>query len=399
MKSTDEQNQPGHAGERRTGRGRQVVFLLIVLASVAGAAGYAAFAAWRAQAAAARSPGPAVQPVAALPADRPGSAASATTAVAAASAAQVPPQVRAGTTVPPAPAGPEPAHPFVLFRSTALDDQYGRVNMEVLDPTPGPRLGTPLQCDRVHFAAGRGICLEAKRGALTTYHAHVFDREFRVLHSVALAGPPSRARVSPDGKLAAMTVFVSGHSYGGVDFTTRTSVLDTASGAWVAEDLEKFDVALEGATTRSNDFNFWGITFARDSRHFYATLGTAGKTFLVEGDLASSRMRIVRADVECPSLSPDNRRIAFKRRLPGAGPPAWQLRVLDLASGNETALAAETRSVDDQVEWLDDHHVLYGLPSEAPQSAASTNVWALSARGSGAPRLLLPMAASPAVVR
>ena len=39
--------------------------------------------------------------------------------------------------------------------------------------------------------------------------------------------------------------------------------------------------------SRRADFNFWGVTFARDGNRFYATLGTGGKTYLVEGDVAA----------------------------------------------------------------------------------------------------------------
>ena len=63
-------------------------------------------------------------------------------------------------------------------------------------------------------------------------------------------------------------------------------------------------------------------------------------------------------NVECPSLSPDGTRVAYKRRTGSATRP-WRLTVLDLATMRETPLA-EPRSVDDQAEWLDDDHVLYG---------------------------------------
>jgi hypothetical protein len=55
----------------------------------------------------------------------------------------------------------------------------------------------------------------------------------------------------------------------------------------------------------------------------------------------------------------------------------------------ETPLA-ETRSVDDQAEWLDDEHVLYGLDE---------SIWTVPADGSGAPQLFARRADSPAVVR
>ena len=71
------------------------------------------------------------------------------------------------------------------------------------------------------------------------------------------------------------------------------------------------------------------------------------------------------------------------------------MAVLDLATLQETALA-ETHSVDDQIEWLDDDQILYALPDETSEAIA--NVWALPADG-GAPRLLLPQAELPAVVR
>jgi hypothetical protein len=63
--------------------------------------------------------------------------------------------------------------------------------------------------------------------------------------------------------------------------------------------------------------------------------------------------------------------------------------VLDLETKREVALA-ETRSVDDQVEWLDDDRILYGLIQD---------VWVVRADGSGVPRIYIPNALSPAVVR
>jgi hypothetical protein len=55
----------------------------------------------------------------------------------------------------------------------------------------------------------------------------------------------------------------------------------------------------------------------------------------------------------------------------------------------ETALA-ETRSFDDQAEWLDDDHVVYGLDGQ---------VWVVPADGGGSPERFLRSADSPAVVR
>ena len=210
----------------------------------------------------------------------------------------------------------------------------------------------------------------------------MFDHGFQILHSYPLAGPPSRARVSPDGRLAAVTVFVTGHSYASTGFVTRTSIIDIAGGRMIVDDLEKLEVHHEGEVIKAPDFNFWGVTFTADGRRFYATLGTAGKTLLIEGDIAERRARVLKDDVECPSLSPDNRRIAFKRRQPDAGPGRfkWGLHVLDLSTGQETALAAETRNVDDQVEWLGNDRLLYGMPEDGAAASAATNVWSIAHR-------------------
>jgi hypothetical protein len=52
--------------------------------------------------------------------------------------------------------------------------------------------------------------------------------------------------------------------------------------------------------------------------------------------------------------------------------------------------------VDDQVEWLDDDRVVYGLPRD---ESALTDVWVVPADGGGRPSVLVPRAWSPAVVR
>ena len=100
-------------------------------------------------------------------------------------------------------------------------------------------------------------------------------------------------------------------------------------------------------------------------------------------------------------ISPDNTRVAFKRRIAtgSAGRVLWRLHVLELATGRITALAKEARNVDDQVEWLNNGEVLYALPAEAVQASASTDTWAMPIDGLGVPRKLLPMAFSPTVVR
>ncbi len=62
----------------------------------------------------------------------------------------------------------------------------------------------------------------------------------------------------------------------------------------------------------------------------------------------------------------------------------------------EQPIAAETRSIDDQLEWLDDAHVLYTVPR--PGSAIS-DVWVAPIEGASGARVFLHEADSPSVVR
>jgi hypothetical protein len=285
--------------------------------------------------------------------------------------------------------------PVVLFRSTGLDASYGDVVMAPFDD-PARRLGdTGLQCERVYFSAGMGLCLDVDRGLVTTARARMFDDQFRVLHDIPLNGIPSRARLSPSGRLGATTTFVSGHSYAATSFSTETTLLDVVNGVPLGT-LEELDVWRDGSRIQAPDFNFWGVTFARDDDRFYATLATGGKTYLVEGSIAAHAVQVIHESVECPSLSPDETRVAFKRRVDHGGPPHWQPYVLDLRTHTETALA-EGRGIDDQIEWLDESRILYALPESSP--SAVTHVWSVPADGSGQPVLFLENAASPVVVR
>lgn len=292
----------------------------------------------------------------------------------------------------------------VLFRDTAQQRSFGRLAVTDGGGT-APRQIADLKCSRVAFAGGRGVCLTIKRNVISNYSALVFNERFEVERTVQLAGIPSRTRVSPGGRIAATTVFVFGHSYADGAFSTRTSFIDLDSGE-IIDNMERFTVLNHGESFAAVDFNFWGVTFVDDER-FFATLGTGGKTFLVDGDVTTRTANVLREGVECPSLSPDGRRIAFKKQVSaGIGPLRWRLSVLELATGREYELA-ETRSVDDQVSWLDDERILYSLTADGEptpstddgQSTVSTNVWVAAADGGGRPEIYLENASSPVVVR
>lgn len=250
------------------------------------------------------------------------------------------------------------------------------------------RRSRDLACERVYFAAGHGICMGVAPSGVD-YTASVFDDKLAPQHSMRLTGLPSRARVSADGRYGAMTVFVSGDAYlsSPTAFSTRTYLLDMKSGKTI-EQLEQFDVSRDGAPFDAVDFNFWGITFdPTDSDHFYATLGTGDDHYLVEGSVRGREMRVLRDGVECPSLSPDGKRIAFKSRIEGTN--RWRLHVLDLATLEDHPVA-EKRSIDDQAEWLDNDTLVY---------SDGTNVYTVPADGGGEAVLLVRDATSPVALR
>jgi dipeptidyl aminopeptidase/acylaminoacyl peptidase len=268
----------------------------------------------------------------------------------------------------------------LLFRDTAT----GRVGAVPLGETTAKPQLSGLKCDRFAVAKQTAVCLAVRPGTLPAVtDVLVLDDHLAVRHTETLPGTPSRARVSPDGKRVYWTLFVTGDSYAQTGFSTRAGLYDVDTGRLV-KTIEELPVFIGGNRYFAHDANYWGITFAPDGNRFYATLGSKGKTYLVEGDYARYQGKALRENVECPSLSPDGKRVAFKKKVSDG---AWRLSVLELGTLKETELA-ETRSVDDQALWQDDGTILYGLDDA---------VWAVPADGSGSPRRLVGGAASPAV--
>jgi len=281
----------------------------------------------------------------------------------------------------------------IVFRDLDRHDtsNWGRVAAAPLASAGNRRLVGTLRCERVYVQSGRGLCLAKGGGFGTLYNAEVLDAHFNVLHRIAIAGIPSRARISRDGRYGATTTFVAGHSYSTPGkFSTQTLLIDMKSGKAIT-DLERFKVTIDGKLVDKPDVNFWGVTFWRtDSNRFYATLATGGKTYLIEGNIAQRTARALHTNVECPSLSPDGTRIAYKKLVelaPGT-PRIWHLHVLDLRTMKDTALA-EPGAIDDQAEWLGNNVVVYGSGEE---------IKAVRADGTGQPVELVAAADSPAVV-
>jgi hypothetical protein len=286
------------------------------------------------------------------------------------------------------------AQPHIVFRSTAIGDEYGRVAVVALDAPSGARAFTPANCDRVYARQSEAVCLYAKPGLVTTYRAEVLGADWSVKQSLPLSGVPSRTRISPDSSLVATTTFVTGHDYSSPG-TFSTETLVTRIGSKTSTNVESFRLTVDGKQITASDRNVWGVTFLDDD-NFYATAASGDKTWLVKGSLSAKTLTALREDAECPSISPDHTRIAFKTRN-GHEKGQWNVAVYDIATGKATILS-EAHSVDDQIEWLDDTQVLYGLPRSGNGPSAS-DVWTAKADGSGTPQLFIPDAWSPAVVR
>ncbi|MFJ5925267.1 TolB family protein [Kitasatospora sp. NPDC092948] len=285
----------------------------------------------------------------------------------------------------------EPAGRQLLLRNLAWGPHRDEVAAVPADRPDGPRTASGVKCLRFHAAAGTGICLQAEHGALDdTYHASVLDASLHEVRRFPAPGIPTRARVSPSGRLVGWTVFVSGDSYAGTDFSTRTAIVDTRNWQFY-DNLETFQVLKDGRPVRASDLNVWGVTFAADDNRFYATVATGGQTYLVQGDLAARTLTTLHQNVECPSLSPDGTRIAYKKRVAGADPAApWRLYVLDLATMAETA-TAEQRNIDDQALWSGNGTLLYSLPGDY-----GSDLWTVPADGTGTPAVLVHSAVAPA---
>ena len=285
----------------------------------------------------------------------------------------------------------EGGEPFVAFRTLdrANPANYGRFAVAPLTPEgPGKAVLAGPVCERVTFRAGSGMCL-ARAGA-TTFPAIQLDANMKVVHRYTMAGVPSRTRISPDGHWAGITAFLTGHSYASPgQFSTAATIVDLKTGK-VVGDLEKdFKVYDDGKLIDARDRNYWGLTFAADGDTFYATVATGSThTWLIKGSIKAKTANTIHANVECPSLSPDGTRIGYKKAV-GHNPTVWHFTVLDLKTGHETP-TAEARPIDDQVEWLDDQHLLY---------RDGETTWVVNADGTGEARLWMKTSDSPAVVR
>ncbi|HEX9226513.1 MAG TPA: hypothetical protein VF885_07625 [Arthrobacter sp.] len=284
----------------------------------------------------------------------------------------------------------------VLFRNTAPGQGYGTIGTVPLSDPAGERALAGVACDRVYGTLQYIVCLKTSRGLVTSFEAVLLNAEWQPTRSWALPGIPSRTRMNPDGSLLATTVFVSGHSYGSGSFSTETSIT-APQGDGGTGNLEDFALMVNGTRITAADRNIWGVTFAPGDRDtFYATAASSGRIWLVKGSISARTLTAIHDGVECPSLSPDGTRIAYKKNTGGTLAPHWRVAFLDLATGNETVLS-EPRSVDDQIEWLDDHTLLYGLARDGV--AGDSDIWQINTDPASRSSVYIEHAWSPSVVR
>ena len=99
----------------------------------------------------------------------------------------------------------------------------------------------------------------------------------------------------------------------------------------------------------------------------------------------------------CPSLSPDSKTLVFKEMRQDE---TFELVAVDVATNTKQKLG-ETRSVDDQVEWLDNDPILYAVHPEGGATAVQPvfDIWKLEIADGSEPVLFLPNADSPAACR
>ena len=287
-----------------------------------------------------------------------------------------------------------PSGPRIVFRNTAPGPDSGLVASVPLSSPQSKRTVSDLACERVYATRKALSCMSKSGTNPIGYRETLYDAGGMETRFWPLPGAPSRTRLSPDSKLAAWTSFVDGESYEGVKFSTQT-IITALYGTYYGP-LDAFTFLIDAKPYTAVDLNYWGVTFTDDGNTFYATAASAGRTWLVKGNLRGRTLVALHEGAECPSLSPDGTRVAYKKNLGTTDAPRWTLAVLDLASEKETVLPLEG-NVDDQTEWLDDRTLLFGLPAAGKDG--DFNVYSAPADGSAAETLLIEHAWSPSVVR
>ena len=279
----------------------------------------------------------------------------------------------------------------IAFVDRTPGDSYGTVGY--ID-RQGTRQSTNLECVRLDLNANGGICLDDTSGLGGGGRGLVLGPDLNPSLRFGI-NLPSRAAASPDGEIVAWTGFAVGHSYLDVgEFATTTQLIEVERGIGANLESSFATFGLDNTLIDDETRNFWGVTFV-DSETFYATIGIGEDTSIVQGSIANSRMQVVHENATCPEVSPDGSTLVVKERRDG---DFFQLVAINTTTGERRDLP-EARTVEDQVEFLDDSTIIYGLPNEAEgtESQPAWDIWSLDLNG-GSPQLIIPFADSPAAI-
>lgn len=298
--------------------------------------------------------------------------------------------------VTPIPVSLAPLPGEVLFVNRVPGDDYGRLGIRHAD---GSRTLLDHDCLRVHAGGDHGICLGPDPRIPGAFVTTFFEIENPALVIKAYASAlPSRTRISPDGKFSSVTAFATGSSY--EDISTETTTLVTIDEIDAGRPLQspfQFDVVGSTEERFENfDVQFWGISWANND-DFYLTGFYGEFPEIMKASLENRSLTPTGYEGSCPSLSPDGRTLVYKETLPEGG---FKLVAVDLETDTKWDLN-EGRSVDDQVEWLDNDTILYALHTEGGDTLVQPgfDTWMLDIAEGSEPTLFLPNADSPAVVR
>jgi hypothetical protein len=281
--------------------------------------------------------------------------------------------------------------PFLIFRTLSPPEGHGNVALLRLGAASGERQLTNLSCLRLHYASGRGLCVvqESVKND-SVYAAYVFDRALTRGRRIPLGGVPTRVRVAPNGRRGAITTYFEEESPAGERLAIDSIIVDMAAGRVIA-DLREFRIESDGLPAPTPPIDVGNVSFERDGDRFFASIATPRERYLAAGSIRERRMTTIRTGVASESLSPDGRRLLVKKQ---SAPGVWQLAVIDLRDWSERNLQHGQRSIDDQVEWLDNEHVVYHDTDDS-----GTSLWLLAVDGVSGPRVFVKDAYSGAVQR